>query len=437
MKRFPRKQAREDRKYQRELRLGKEKEKKKTKAVKDGRGQMEVIATTNGSAHNSSENSVKTESDVELETDLEHLKFGVASPESFMYAVLDSAAPHLFNYDSLENIHERSGGGAGGSPLRVVGEGSRSDSNSNLAHGSSSVPRLVKAGSSGSINKKAQGEEGVDCGSSLHSKRGASNDLQNALQFQEKKMKLESALSAITPRQPIASYSFASSVPPSRSQSLSQPPSVVNSPESMAGNTSAYNSQENTPYATPIGTPAHSPLPSPSHTYLQHSHHVPHLIQKFPHSSSNPRATLSGHVTHSISGGSFATPSHPAATVSIPGLNQPSNSILLHGQTNTGAIFLNHPSQMPFRVLPVAGMATHPPLLPLVQFAPFSQQTLAADMGMAHQGVYPASKKSPFTIIPIPSVNKAQPEEVSGVFISYPFLALIQSLSKPLYQSRS
>ena len=375
------------------------------------------MAATNGTTRGSPANNVKTErgeSDAEFETDLEHLKFGVASPESFMYSVLDSAVPQLFNYDSLENIHERSGGGAGGSPLRGTGEGSRTGSNSNLAHGSS-VPMLVRVGSSGSINKKVPGEAGSEGRISVLSKRSEPRDLQNALQLQGKRMKLESALSVITPRQPIASYSSSASAPPSRSQSLSQPPSIVNSPESMVGNTSAYNSQETTPYATPIGTPAHSPLPSPTHTHSQHlHHHVPHLIQKFPQSSvfsTSTGDTLLGHMTHRVSSTSFATPTHPA--VSIPTFSQPSNSFLFHGQTNTGTIFLNHPSQMPFRVLPVAGVTTHPPLMPLVQFAPFSQHALAADMELTRQDVSPTFKKSPFTIIPIPSVNRAQPEEVS------------------------
>ena len=362
MKKFPRK-AREDgstphKKYQKELKLGREKEKPSLKKVKGKVEETVTVTKTNGTILGSSPPkpihvySPKPESDGEVEMDLEHLKFNVASPESFMYSVLDSAAPQFFNYDSLENINEKSAGSPAG---KATGNDlSRTASNPNLFKG------MMKAGLSGSLSNliKVVTSEGSQ-NSSLQVKRGGA-DLQSTMQA--KKLRLESALSNITPRQPVAFFSAIS-------QNISQPSSNVNSPESV---TSACNSQETTPYTTPYVTPMHSPLASP--TKFHHKPSPRLQAQTSPQSTASFMAN-SGFST-SCSGFNTVNP------LNLPGFSPQTSNIILPGQPST--IFLNSP----FRVVPVGA----PPLLPFVQFAPFSQHPM--ELG-----------KSPFSVVPIPSTN--------------------------------
>ena len=392
MKRFPRKPRDHD--------GGGKKDKSKSSPQKRPKlSKADVAVTTNGThATSPLHKTEKTDSDLDLgETDLEHLKFNISSPEAFMYSVLDSAVPQLFNYDSTDSLHEK----GLGSPAKALGRSredlSRTASNPNLLKAvSSSLPGLVKAGSSGSLVVQTAG----GCGGAL--KRSGpevhSTD-------QTKKQRIEYVLSNVTARKPVGSYPMAS--PPQQPHSVSsQSSSMVNSPESIAVmDMSAYNSQNTTPYATPLTTPAQtpvqSPLPSPLHAHPSPFHHpAPHHYPSHMEQRSPP-----GGGPSSQSLGTFIAPSPPTSSlstmsaISLPGFTQHTNNLLLPGQHSTGTIFLNSPSQMPFRVVPVG----HAPLLPLVQFTPFSQDR--------HRGptIMP-SGKSPFAIIPIPSINKAQPD---------------------------
>lgn len=414
VKKFPRKQrdnsASAQKKYQRELKLSKE----KGGSLRKAKGKAEETVT-NGTiaSHGSppklpyssvavSKSPRMLESDGE-EVDLEHLKFNVSSPESFMYSVLDSTVPQLFNYDSLENIHEKSGG----SPETKHSDNlTRSGSHSNVLKVTAggrdgmdvvaalSPPRLIKAEAGTSTVRRPNDEAQV-----LPGKRGP--DLQATIQA--KRQRLETALSNITPRQPVASFQAA--VQAAAQQSLSQPASLLNSPESVAGAMSAYASQETTPYATPIGTPSHSPLPSPSHAHMFPSSSRL-LVQSSPAPMGQP--SHAGHMTFSTSSGLVRSP--PPATsfstvnpINLPGFCPQSSNILLPGQPNT--IFLNSP----FRVVPVAGSS----LLPLVQLAtPFSQQTLQLQETL---GPPPQVQKSPFTVVPIPPTKRSQADQTSEV----------------------
>ncbi len=337
-----------------------------------------------------------------------------------MYSVLDSSVPQLFNYDSLENIHEKSGGSPPkGSPRSRPGEDlMRSVSNPNILKvistggggdfASASPPELIKAEPSSmiaSLIKRGQGGGGGRGGQHQNSlvlpgKRGGP-DLQSTIQA--KRQRLETALSNITPRQPVASFQAA--VQAAAHQSLSQPASLLNSPESVAGAMSAYASQETTPYATPHGTPAHSPLPSPSY----HPVH-PHTFHPSTHCTSQASPSPTGQVPHTghmiCSTASGFVRSPPTTTtnfstvnpINLPGFYPQTSSILFPGQPST--ILLN-PN---FRVVPVAGSS----LLPLVQFAtPFSQQALQLQDSVGQQQ---SVQRSPFTVVPIPPMRMSQTE---------------------------
>ncbi len=415
VKKFPRKHrsdpASNEKKYQRELKVGKE----KGGSHRKSKGKVEE-PLTNGTlqGHDSPPKlsvavgkSPRTlESDGE-ELDLEHLKFNVASPESFMYSVLDSSVPQLFNYDSLENIHEKSGGSpAKGSPQARLGEDvMRGVSLSNALVVSTAnrdgagvtvttAPELIKteAGTlTASLIKRNREQVPV-----IPGKRGGP-DLQATIQA--KRQRLETALSNITPRQPVASFQAA--IKAAAQQSLSQPGSLLNSPESVAGALSAYASQEATPYATPHGTPAQSPLPSPSPS---HHHHAHMFSQTSPPPLAQP--AHAGHMTFTSTASGFVWSPPQTSTVNhvnLPGFCPQTNNILFPGQPST--IFLNSP----FRVVPVAGSS----LLPLVQLTnPLSQNALH----LQEADGQPYVQKSPFTVVPIPHTNRTQTEVCKGIF---------------------
>ena len=396
MKRFPRKPRDQDGGGRRE-KLPREKPSPQRRPATKVPKVVNVSVTTNGTNTTSPPPKVeKTESDLDLEeTDLEHLKFNISSPESFIYSVLDSAVPQLFNYDSTENLHEK----GLGSPAKALGKSredlTRTSSDPNLLMAvSTSLPTLIKADSSGSLAKRPTGEEGAG----FFLKRSG-QDPQSSLQA--KKQRIEYVLSNVAARQPAGLHSTAS--PPQPALVNSQPSSMVNSPESTSAmDMSVHNSQDTTPYATPHSTPAqtpvHSPLPSPSHAPPRFHHPI-----QPPPTFSLKQKSPGGPSLQPL--GAFVTSSSPPSlgtmnTINVPAFPQHTNNILLPSQPSTGAILLNPPSQMPFRVVPVAPVNPGP-LLPLMQFTPFSQE---------QSTLIPSSGKSPFAIIPIPSINKAQPD---------------------------
>lgn len=392
VKKFPRKpredgNKKEQQKYQQKLSL---KEKAAQKKPRGGKESPEKMVTSNGtyaSPPKIAGKAEKPESDAELEPELGDLKFNISSPESFhILSVLDSAVPQLFNYDSLENINEKSAG----SPAKSVGEGVliRTSSNPTMVKGAGSFTVLAKGTSGGSFSNLVTARTSPDRTNLLMKRSGP--DI-NPIEI--KRQRIESTSSSISPRQPVTPYHM---------QSISQPSSMVNSPEAP-GSVSAYNSQNTTPYATPHGTPMHSPLPSPSPSYQ-------HLAPKFPYSSVIQTSTGGARTSQlmqevHVSTGGFVAPSASPPTsfstvnpISLPGFSSQNNGIFIPGQSSTGAIFLN-PS---FRVLPVAT----PPLLPLVQFASFPQQPLRTDNQLLD-----SLGKSPFTVVPIRSTNKTQQEQ--------------------------
>ena len=392
MKRFPRKPRDQD--SGKKEKLPREKPSPQRRPATKVQKVVNVSVTTNGTSATSPPPKVeKAESDLDLEeTDLEHLKFNISSPESFIYSVLDSAVPQLFNYDSTENLHEK----GLGSPAKALGKSredlTRTSSDPNLLKAvGGSLPTLIKTDSSSSLAKRPAGEEGP--------LKRSGQDPQSSLQA--KKQRIEYVLSNVAVRQPIGLHFTAS--PPQPAHVNSQSSSMVNSPESTSAmDMSAYNSQDTTPYATPHSTPAqtpvHSPLPSPSHAPPRFHHPTQH-----PPTFSLKQRSPGGPSLQPL--GAFVTSSSPPSistmnTINVPTFTQHTNNILLPSQPSTGAILLNPPSQMPFRVVPVAPVNPGP-LLPLMQFTPFSQE---------QSTLIPSSGKSPFAIIPIPSINKAQPD---------------------------
>lgn len=219
---------------------------------------------------------------------------------------------------------------------------------------------------------------------------------------------------------------------PSQSQNSSR----VNSPE-PAHMSSVYNSHSNTPYVTPSHTPIHSPLPSPPPHHTSHFFNPQHssghdLLTSNLHSQTSAdsiRAPTTSHMnpinSSSMEGFMANSSSSDMNQTTFPGFSPPNNFLTLQQPTTGKAIFLPTQPTVPFRV---------GPLLPLMQFAnPFSQPTLTfADhrkQQLRPDQVYELSQfqgpstsddkkglgssmgKSPFTIVPIPSINKIQPPE--------------------------
>ena len=256
-----------------------------------------------------------------------------------------------------------------------------------------------------------------------------------------KRPRIDSSSSTVDMRSyhssPASQYTSHSAPPtPLLHPSQSQNSSRVNSPE-PAHMSSVYNSHTNTPYVTPSHTPIHSPLPSPtpphtSHFFNQQNSSGHDLLTSTLHAQTGAgsfRAPTTNHMnpinSSSMKGFMSNSSSSDMNQTPFPGFSPPNNFLTLQ-QPQGKAIFLPTQPTVPFRV---------GPLLPLVQFAanPFSQPTLAfADhhkqqlrpehlyelsqfqgpsMSDNKNGLGSSVGKSPFTIVPIPSINKTQPPE--------------------------
>ena len=325
-----------------------------------GREEQASGSAVNGALVTSHLKQERVESDLELDPELEQLKY---SPE--FHSVLDSAVPQLFNYDS---------------PVPATMEVSSPQAPPPPSSGPNGLLEGMRHHPSQPHGLLEESNAGV--------KRQHARDM---LSLQAKKMRLEAALSQIRPPSPppfsppplpqSAPYT-PPSIPhptPYHPHPYSHPGSMVNSPESHPP--SVYNSHTNTPYATPYatphttphGTPIHSPLPSPTgppsliHAHPPYPHHPPQHSYPYPPSSSLTSLT----------------------PISLSGFSRQNN--LLISSQNQRTVFLNSSAQMPFHVLPVAQ-----PILPFVASFPFTQQVQTYN-GEAISG------PSPFSIVPIPS----------------------------------
>lgn len=411
--------------------------KKQTKAQKDktistNNSTTPVTTTSNGadpkySQSTASPQSVKSESDIE---ELSQLKFNVSSPEMLM---LENAnVRQLFSYDSLENINHDSGG----SPATT-----NSNKDENIENNTRIVKATVIPGNNlTSVAKSVTIETSPTNVSESHSDKestflfptvawkGAdrlsvpSSHSSYAMPTSpSKRPRIESTGSTIDMMSyhssPYSGSLGSHSAPhtPLPHYNPSQPSSRVNSPD--PGMSSVYNSHNNTPFATPSHTPAHSPLPSPTS-------HPASFFQSQGHFPSNFSSQSSGGIfvpssTSSLQHHHFTAPPSGVSQLTLPGFT-PSNNLLALQQTGNTILLPN--SQMPF------GMA---PLFPMVQLSPYSSSALPLnDSGLLQPRMsqvsvggggstssgnkYSASSqsgKSPFRIIPIPSINKIQPPE--------------------------
>ena len=402
-----------------------------------------------------SPSSRKSDNELQIgDTDLAHLKFNVSPPEAMLY--LDSSTvPQLFNYDSLENIHEKSGGSPSKISVRSGGSNedlSRSNSNPNLSHSSSGGLSMLATAPTSSGNtieeltimiKRAQAE-GVHNPmyqqlGTLVGKHGFQSLSTSSGTLASKRQRLDSSSSAIAlgSYHPVQHNPASLSAPhtpcaPNHHHPPSQPSSRLNSPE-PGGIGSMYNSHNTTPYhtplatphATPTHTPIHSPQPSPSHTSHSRFHYNP-TVANAPallHAPGGSCVATSSNLAPPQQGMLIAAASPPSAMnpLALPGFS-PQNNILIQPQPSGGTLFLNPPSQMPIRVVSVTTPA--PLIAPLVQFTtPFSHssvsdrlRTTGTMFGSSHKSAM-SSGKSPFTIVPIPSINKTQPDMLPRVSV--------------------
>ena len=384
--------------------------------------------------------SVKSESDIE---ELSQLKFNVTSPET-MRMLENANVRQLFNYsDSMENIHRESGGSPAG--IRSTNGGSTENvsvakpsaaSTSSLTTISASVGKSVTIETS-PTNDLAQYSDNnepatyffpptvnwsIRKGAEHLSIPGPGHTSYAMPTSPIKRPRIDSTGSAIEMMSHHSSPSYGShSAPPTPlpHHTHSQPSSRVNSPD--PGMSYVYNSHNNTPFATPSHTPAHSPLPSPtSHpptNYMSSSQvNFPSSFHSQPGgsgiivpSSANSLPQLNSH--------QFTSSASGVSQLTLPGFTS-SNNLLALQQTAAGNAILLPNAQMPFGIAP---------LFPVVQFSSFApslsehqrlQSRLAhvqggvATSGSSRYGMLPGqSGKSPFRIVPIPSINKIQPPE--------------------------
>ena len=427
------------------------KQKKQAKTHKDKQTTSDSnVSASNGtdtfkySQATSSPQSGKSESDIE---ELSQLKFNVTSPETMM--ILENAnVRQLFNYDSLENIHKASGG----SPAQSRSTNSDTEDVKPVLAAASSLTNIAASVNVGRPTSKSNSpnpsteprqndKEAYFFPPSLSPGPWTMKPPQSVIQNVErlsipsghapfappispsKRPRVESSSSALDVMSyhssPGSHYNSHSAPQTPLHYAHSQPSSRVNSPD--PGMSSVYNSHNNTPFATPSHTPAHSPLPSPP---LHNTQFLP--SQGHGHFSSNftsqPGSVLVPSSTNQIpplNSQQFTSPSG-MGPLAIPGFSSPNNLLTIQ-QPPGGAILLPN-SQMPF------GMA---PLFPVVQFNPFSPSTLALNEqpklqprlvqeGSGRSRSFTSNSgnnmrlstgKSPFSIVPIPSINKTQPPE--------------------------
>ena len=265
-------------------------------------------------------------------------------------------------------------------------------------------------------------------------------------------MSLSAPHTPITPGSPPHMFPHTYPLTYSHSQPPSHGPSLEIQPVGGGGgnpSSSVYNSYNPTPYgtphATPHATPIHTPMQSslPLHNSLTSGgYHYPPQQQPAPPLQQPPPQHHQHHNhTHNQAGLQnfqnappnsqqqqkrvFFAASPPSAVnpLSLSGFSSP--NILLQPQANAPFLNAQSATQMPFRVIPrtTPGQSV---ITPLVSFAAVAQSSfssadeLSLNVTNAQQfGLYPArgsavasSEKSPFTIVPIPSINKTQPDEL-------------------------
>ncbi len=342
----------------------------------------------------------------------------------------------LFSYDSLENINRDSGG----SPATTKSNNDGSNEHTGIVKAtiiSTNAAQLVTIETSPTDARESHSEKEFQFPTALW--KGADqlslpggHSSYVLPMSPSKRPRIESASSTIdmmsyhsSPYSASLGSHSAPQTPLPHYNHPSQPSSRVNSPD--PGMSSVYNSHNNTPFATPSHTPVHSPLPSPpSHPSVNFFPSQGHFPSNF---SSQPGGGIAiPPSTSSLQPHHFTAPPSGVSQLTLPGFT-PTNNLLALQQSGNTILLPN--SQMAF------GMA---PLFPVVQFSPFSstlplsehrllqsrmthvhggEERLASGTGYSTSG---QSGKSPFRIIPIPSINKIQPpEEPECVSLPIPF----------------
>ena len=392
--------------------------------------------------------SIKSESDIE---ELSTLKFNVTSPET-MRMLENANVRQLFNYnDSLENIHRDSGGSPAGT--RSTNGGSTENlsvvkpmlgSTSSIMTIAASVGKSVTVETSPSTatDNLTQYSDNNEAATyffpptvNWSTRKGAehlyipgSGHTSFAIPTSPtKRPRIDSSGSTIDMMSHHSSPSYGShSAPPTPlpHHTHSQPSSRVNSPD--PGMSSVYTTHNNTPFVTPT----HSPLPSPtSHPTNFMSSSQVHFPSSFHSQPGSAGGIVVPSSTNNLPSHQFTSSPSGVSQLTLPGFSS-SNSLLTLQQTASGNTILLPNTQLPF------GMA---PLFPVVQFSQFppslgEQQRLQSRLAHVQHGgggtgggvggygvLHGQSGKSPFRIIPIPSINKTQPPEepecVSGTIV--------------------
>lgn len=340
------------------------------------------------------------------DTDLANVKFKMSPSEAMLYMQSASASvPQLFKYDSLDSLNEKPVLSSAQN-YNVATEGLISASQSNLTNDVRASHSMPEASTDlGPANRHTQfhatKSNAEGCGhfkgvTGVQLKRGSTAEMEECATL-GKKLRLEMAhlMQYQTSQFPPSAVSVSSPpitplTPLTPSHLHSQPPSRTLTPEPLCTNStmSAYV----TPHATPSHTPHHSPLSSPTHMSHPASYHG--------HLPSQGATGLGGAPPKDVFAGDnwptaqiFTTSSPSMSHLNLSGVPSQLQFQPPHTSQGTGAIIFNsHPS---FQVLASTS------LLPMV-LSPLNAQLLGG------------ANKSPFRIIPIPSINKIQPEELPG-----------------------
>lgn len=448
VKKFPKKSA-EDGSSKKSSKDGKS---KKQHAVKKEPKSSEETQSTNFSPSTRLE---KPESDIDIsESDLAHIKFNISSPpESFYSVMAEAGVQQLFNYDSMENIHERSTNvGSGGSPSRRLATTTNGSSVEDLSRIPNTSP--LNMSDPGSIMraaiKKVRERESanlVDSSEALYQAKRAKMDLAHPVP--PPPLPYHPSYHHNTPHHPHSTthtpHHSTTHTPlhsTTHTPCHSHPSSRVNSPEPppshmtmepchvTSGSTSTmYDTPYATPHATPHATPINSPLASPNYTSASQQHLLPYhhsssLLQPpaanpaHPSMGVGPLAAVNCHRTTGFMATNSSNQLSTVPSIALPGFSQ--NNIFISRQPNSGAIFINSPPQVPFRVVQMP-----PPLLnlPLVQFAspPLSQPSSSSSTALAglletqlasssSSSSSSAVGRGPFSVVPIPSANRTPRE---------------------------
>lgn len=289
------------------------------------------------------------------DTDLANVKFKMSPSEAMLYLQSTSTTvPQLFNYDSMENFHEK----AAASPMHVRHGSSSSSVEGSAPSHSGSITISIPIPSSTSMRNSIAASKNGDTdgrghqrvGVGMPGKRGPAEDQEEGYRYvtvvpsgKKPCMGSPTGVAAQHPRSSQLPSTSSLSTPPITPLTPVSPPyphsnQPPHSPELMYvsnSNMSGYNS----PYATPIGTPSHTPHQSPLNSPTQHmtcpssyhlhghasSHHLPPSSQG-AHSrgvaslSTSPRGEEDGAISYRGSIPASGAPPSAIGHINLPGM---------------------------------------------------------------------------------------------------------------------